>query len=111
MLVFVESNNIHCVVRTSFYIAGVHDQFCPFYHLFNHSVAAPHLCHKFGFEKGFLQNLSLGYINHKRSDKLRVSDTQRVGRWFGEVHTKLLWVVCARAGIGKGIIRPLRPTL
>lgn len=66
-----------------------------------------HIC----VTKRFLQNLSVDYINHKWGDKLRVSDAQRVGRWFGEVHMKLLWAVRARAGIGKGMSRPLSPTL
>lgn len=61
--------------------------------------------------KVFALNPSVNYINHKWGDKLRVSDTQSVGRWFGEVHKKLLWAVCAGAGIGKGIIRPLSPAL
>lgn len=68
------------------------------YHLFYHCVATPHLSEKLTF----VSTPSVDYIYYQWGDKLRVSDTQSVGRWLGEVHMKLLWAVCAGAGTGNG---------
>lgn len=66
------------------------------HHLFYHFH--PHFSEKLTF----VSTPSVDYIYYQWGDKLRVSDTQSVGRWLGEVHMKLLWAVCAGAGTGKG---------
>lgn len=77
----------------------------------DHSVAAPCSCEKVDRYKSFASNPSVGYMNHKRGDKLRVSDTQSVGRGLREVKMRSLWVVRARARIVSRITRPLCPAL
>lgn len=77
----------------------------------DHSVAAPCSCEKVDGYKSFASNPSVGYMNHKRGDKLRVSDTQSVGRGLREVKMRSLWVVRARARIVSRITRPLCPAL
>lgn len=74
-------------------------------------MATPHLCEKLNKNKAFVLNPSVSCIHYEWGDKLRVSDTQSVGRRFGEVHMKLLGAVCAGARIGKGITLSLCPTL
>lgn len=77
----------------------------------DHSVAAPCSCEKVNINKSFALNPSVGYMNYKRGDKLRVSDTQSVGRGLREVKMRPLWAVRARARIVSGITRPFRPAL
>lgn len=76
-----------------------------------HCVAAPYLYEKLNKNKAFILTQSVSYIHHEWGDKLRVSDTQSTGRWFGEVQMKLLWAVRAGAGNSRGIVRPLSPAL
>lgn len=78
---------------------------------FHHCVAAPCLCEKQNKNYLFVLNPSVDYVHHERGDKLRVSDTDSVGRRLGEVHVGLLWAVSAGPGNSRGIIGPLSPAL
>lgn len=74
-------------------------------------MAAPYLSEKLNKNKSFVLNLSVDYVHHERGDKLRVSDTDSVGRRLGEVHVGLLWAVRAGPGNSRGITGPLSPAL